>query len=280
MPAIESVLIDSGAVAGRMPHSQSPMCRSRPSIGGPLLRHLGVENHPDRCRLGTHRQRDAEVPDDRPDDVALPSAGRITPRAPRLRRIAGGVDRFLSERPEAFSLKRNVLVLDLAAEEELLQAVVDGASQDHAAQDLAPLIVGQRCGDGLTGQEAVARPQRARRAQPASLAAAVTPASCLANHSRRFHRVACSVPGRALAAAARSSVESVASLPALHDCSAIRTAGRANGYRSTTNDIRRSASIAIEHDAYPGAQLRRSYSQGEFLRASAVCGRRALGVGS
>ena len=82
MPAIDSVLTDSGAVAGRMPHSKSPMCRSLPSIGGPCLRHLRVEHHAHRRRLGAHRERDAEVADDRSDDVALPAAigDRATPR--------------------------------------------------------------------------------------------------------------------------------------------------------------------------------------------------------
>ena len=91
-----------------------------------------------------------------PDDVALPSTARVAPRSAPLQADRRRVDRLLSERPEAFALERNVAVLDLAAEEELLQAIVHGARQDHPAQDLPPLIACQRRGDRLADQKAVA----------------------------------------------------------------------------------------------------------------------------
>ena len=64
MPAIDSVLIDSGAAAGRMPHSKSPMCRSLPLIGGPSL---------PICALSTIR--------------TVAGSGRIASATPRSRMI-------------------------------------------------------------------------------------------------------------------------------------------------------------------------------------------------
>ena len=69
---------------------------------------------------------------------------------------AGGVDRLLPERPEALALERRVAVAHLAAGEERLQAVVGGARQHHAAQDLAALVGGERGPDRGAAQEAVA----------------------------------------------------------------------------------------------------------------------------
>ena len=46
--------------------------------------------------------------------------------------------------------------IDLAAEEERLEAVVGGARQQHAAQDLETLVARQRRGDRRAAQEAVA----------------------------------------------------------------------------------------------------------------------------
>ncbi len=37
IPATVSVLMASGAAAGRMPYAKAPMCRSLPSIGGPAF---------------------------------------------------------------------------------------------------------------------------------------------------------------------------------------------------------------------------------------------------
>jgi hypothetical protein len=117
------VLIVSGAVAGRMPASKSPM---------PALAHLRVERHADGVEVRLHRQRDAEVADDRAHHVLAAAQ-------------AGGrrIDRFLSERAESLALERRALVAHLAAGEELLQAVVDRPREDHAAQDCAPLVHGE-----------------------------------------------------------------------------------------------------------------------------------------
>jgi hypothetical protein len=53
-------------------------------------------------------------------------------------------------------LKRRVAVLHFSAGEELLQAVVQRARQDHSAQDLPPLIGGQRRSQRLPDEKAVA----------------------------------------------------------------------------------------------------------------------------
>ena len=74
MPAIVSAPIASGAAAGRMPQSKSPMCRSLPSIGGPALPICAFSTMRDRVGVGPHRQRDAEVANHRRDDVAVPAA--------------------------------------------------------------------------------------------------------------------------------------------------------------------------------------------------------------
>jgi hypothetical protein len=54
-------------------------------------------------------------------------------------------------------LKWSGAIPDVAAGEELLETVVDGAGQDHAAKNLAALVGGERSSDGLSIQEPVAR---------------------------------------------------------------------------------------------------------------------------
>ena len=117
--------------------------------------HRLVEHHAYGRRLGTHRERDADVADDWADDVAGPLAAAAVPFAaaqPNGRRVHG----FLPERSESFPLKRHVAVFDLAAGKEGLQPVVRGARQQHAAQDLAALVGRQRRFDRRTAHEAVA----------------------------------------------------------------------------------------------------------------------------
>ena len=145
----------SGADAGRIPQARSPTCRSLPSIGGPALA---------ICADSTMR--------------TVSASGRIASATPRSRMIgattsprqlpavavllaapqpdARGVDRLLPERSESLALERRVAVADLAAGEERLQPVVGGARQDHAAQDLAPLVGVERGPDRRAAQEAVA----------------------------------------------------------------------------------------------------------------------------
>ncbi len=67
-----------------------------------------------------------------------------------------GVDRFLAERAEALALERLHPPAHFPAGEELLQTVVHGASQAHPAQDLFALVGGERGGDGLAMEPAVA----------------------------------------------------------------------------------------------------------------------------
>ena len=83
-----------------------------------------------------------------------PSAARYA--APRCSRIAARVDRFLPERSKALALKRRRAVPHFGPGEERLQPGVDGAGQDHAAQHLEPLVVGQAGGDRLAAEESVA----------------------------------------------------------------------------------------------------------------------------
>ncbi len=125
------------------------------------LAHLGVQHHAHRRRLRPHGERHPEIADDRSDDVADPTVGAAIGRAAAQ---ADGcrVDGFLSQRTEAFALKRRVAVADLAAREKRFQAVVGGARQHHAAQNLAALVRCQRRFDRRSAEEAVARVQEFR----------------------------------------------------------------------------------------------------------------------
>ena len=170
-----------------------------------------------------------------PTTSPLPAALGVTPRRAAPQPDAGGVDRFLSERPKSLSLKRNVVELDLAAEEELLETIVHGARQHHAAQDLAAFVRGQRRRDGFAVEEAVACVNElvARGLQP----------RCRRHSGRRVGQAVdrdvaetlARAPGRT--ADRRSSIDcliggacEVAGLQR-----SLRPAGSANGYRSTTN---------------------------------------------
>lgn len=82
--------------------------------------------------------------------------------APSSRRYAGpqgnrtGVDGFLSQRAEALPLERALAPTYFPAHEQLLQAIVHGAREHHAAQDLATLVGGQRRANRFAGKKAVA----------------------------------------------------------------------------------------------------------------------------
>ena len=67
-----------------------------------------------------------------------------------------GVDGLLAERAEALALEGLVAPPDLSAHEELLETVVHGAREHHAAEDLEALVLGQRGGNRLAPQEPVA----------------------------------------------------------------------------------------------------------------------------
>ena len=67
------------------------------------------------------------------------------------------VDRFLPQRSKALALERRRAESDFAAEEEGLEAVVGGAREQHAAQDLEAFVARQRRGDRGAAEEAVDR---------------------------------------------------------------------------------------------------------------------------
>jgi hypothetical protein len=52
-------------------------------------------------------------------------------------------------------LKRNAFELHFAANEQLLEAIVESARQHHTAQDLAPFLNGERGGDRRPREESV-----------------------------------------------------------------------------------------------------------------------------
>ncbi len=119
------------------------------------LRHLRREHHPHRLAVALHRERGAQIANQRRDDVAAPAA-RGSIRLPAAQPDAGGVDRLLPERTESLPLKRRLSVPHFAAEEERLQAIVRCARERHASEDLEPLVPRQRSLDGDAAQKTVA----------------------------------------------------------------------------------------------------------------------------
>ncbi len=122
----------------------------------PGLRHLRRQHHPHRVGRRPHRQRDAEVANDRRDHVAVPAVRRSV-LVPSPEADAGGVDRFLSERTESLSLERRVAVPHLARREEGLQAGVGRAREHHPLEHLEPLGPRQPGLQRRAPQAAVAR---------------------------------------------------------------------------------------------------------------------------
>ena len=115
-----------------------------------------------RLGIRPHRERGAQIPDKRRDDVALPasvgSAIFLAAAQPDGRRV----DRLLPERPESLPLERCAVVPDLAPREERLQAVVGGAGEQHSAEDLDAFRGRERRLDRLAAEEPVARLQELR----------------------------------------------------------------------------------------------------------------------
>ena len=122
----------------------------------PGFSHLRGKRLPHRLGVRPHRERRAEVADERRDDVAaprpVPLAIRLAAAQPNGRRV----DRLLAEGPEPLPLERCASVPDFAAREERLQPVVGRAREDHAAQDLDALLARERRFDRLAAQETVA----------------------------------------------------------------------------------------------------------------------------
>src|ERR1700730_12017338 len=108
---------------------------------------LRGQYHAHRFRSVVHAERGAEVANHRGDDVAFGSATQTNRRR---------VDRFLAEGAESLPLKRGVSPADLAAGEELLEAIVDRAGENHAAENLELLVNGERCGDRFAPNESIA----------------------------------------------------------------------------------------------------------------------------
>ena len=94
MPAIVSAPMASGAAAGRIPQSEVADVQVLPVHRRPGLRHLRRQRHPHRRRFRAHREDEAEIADERRDDVAAPGAGLAVTRA-ATQTDSGGVDRFL-----------------------------------------------------------------------------------------------------------------------------------------------------------------------------------------
>ena len=82
-----------------------------------------------------------------------PSAVRVLLATPQP--DPRGVDRLLSQRAESLALKGRFTEPHLTAHEERLQPVVGGAREEHAAQDLAPLVGRQGRVDRRPPQETV-----------------------------------------------------------------------------------------------------------------------------
>jgi hypothetical protein len=83
---------------------------------------------------------------------AVGSAPALPPAEPQWR----AVDRFLPERTEALALEGLPPIADLAAGEERLQAVVGRPGEEHPTKHLPLLVAGERSGDRLAPEEAVA----------------------------------------------------------------------------------------------------------------------------
>ena len=112
MPAIVRVLMASGAAAGRMPDVEVADVQVLAVHRRARLRHLRGQHHAHGLRLRAHRERHAEIADERRDDVAAPAAIRPV-RLAAAQPDPGGVDRFLPERSESLALERRVAVPDL-----------------------------------------------------------------------------------------------------------------------------------------------------------------------
>ena len=146
-----------------MPQSKSPMCRSRPSIGGPALPICALSTM--RIVAGSGRIASAAPTSRMIGATTSPSQppSRARHAAPRRSRIAARVDRFLPERSESLALERRRAVAHFGSGEERLQPRVGGAREQHAAQDLEPLVVREARGDRFAREEAVARLDGMRR---------------------------------------------------------------------------------------------------------------------
>jgi hypothetical protein len=111
---------------------------------------------PHRVGLRSHRQHDAEITNQRSNDVTAPTL-RIALIGSSTAQAQGRcVNGFLAQRAKTFTLKRRVAVSHLGAGEEQLEPVVGGAGEHHAAENLPAFGRGEGCLDGRATQEPVA----------------------------------------------------------------------------------------------------------------------------
>jgi hypothetical protein len=123
--------------------------------GRTVLAHLRGEDVANRLGVVPHRQGHADVANHGRNDIALPGAVLATVLRAALQADAGGVDGLLAQGAEALALEGHVAPAHLPAHEELLEPIVHGAGERHAAQDLDALGLGERGRDRFTPQEAV-----------------------------------------------------------------------------------------------------------------------------
>ena len=119
------------------------------------LRHLRGERPADGFGLRTHRDRQAQIADQRRNDVSAPRPIHSEQFA-AAQPDPCGINRFLTERSESLALKGGLAVADLAVGEQGLQPIVGGAGQHHASKDLEAFVGRQRRADSGSPQESVA----------------------------------------------------------------------------------------------------------------------------
>ena len=155
MPAIDIVLTDER----RRRRQDAPLPVADVQVLSvhrrPCLAHLRIQHHADRRRL---RRIASATPRSRmigPTTSPRQPRSSIAPAVAAPQPNGGGIDRFLSERAESLALEAERLELHVAAGEQLLEPIVDGTRQHHAAEDLAPFFRRERRGDGCPRQKAV-----------------------------------------------------------------------------------------------------------------------------
>ena len=115
--------VPSGATAGRMPYSHIADMQIFAVHRRSGFSHLRRQHPANHLRLGTHGDRDAEIANERCDDIAAPLVPvAVLVTAAETNRRA--VDRFLSQRTEPFALEDRLAVADFAVRKQRLQAIV------------------------------------------------------------------------------------------------------------------------------------------------------------
>ena len=146
----------SGAAGGKMPQPKIADVEILAVDGGPALAICAFSTI--RTVAGSLLMASVtpEVANDRRHHVTLPVPVRrpVPGAAPQADR--GAKDRLLPQRAEALALKDAFGVAHFAGIEKGLEAIVGRPREDHAAQDLAPLINRQRRFNRRPAQKSVA----------------------------------------------------------------------------------------------------------------------------